>query len=146
MQNTGITLQRWRSEWQQLNHIIEAIPPDKMQLLGYVILQPPIRLYLGTNSYSRWRTQIMTTYHQTLLFESDYQPGLLTDDSHCLSLLNDHFLLQPIAKEASKPLFHLKPADGALGAYDQVVPKVYLEYQQLAQNIAKRVGINLPMF
>jgi cellulose biosynthesis protein BcsQ len=137
LQNTGTTLQRWRSEWQQLG----IIPPDPMQLLGYVIIQPPIRLYLGTNSYSRWITQIMKTYHQTLLFESDYQPGLLKDEPHCLSLLTDHFLLKPIAKEAYKPLFHLKPADGALGSYEQVVPKVYLEYQQLAQKIAKRIGI-----
>ena len=45
-----------------------------------------------------------------------------------------------IAKEARKPIFHLKPADGAMGAYGEIIPKAYQQYQQLALNIAKGAG------
>ena len=51
-----------------------------------------------------------------------------------------------MAIDVRKPIFHLKPADSALGAYGQLVPTAYREYQQLAKNIAKRAGIVLPEF
>ncbi len=44
----------------------------------------------------------------------------------------------PMAREAHKPMFYLKPADGAIGAHTKVVRNVYEDFQKLAYKIAER--------
>jgi len=86
-------------------------------------------------------------YHQAILFESfEEKTFSLKDDPHCLQVFKTYYSLIPMAIDVRKPIFHLKPADSALGAYGQLVPTAYREYQQLAKNIAKRAGIVLPEF
>jgi len=51
-----------------------------------------------------------------------------------------------MAEEARKAVFHLKPADGGLGAYEQLVQAAYLDFQRLAKEIAKRAGIVVETF
>jgi chromosome partitioning protein len=50
----------------------------------------------------------------------------------------------PLAQEARKPMFHLKPADGAIGAHVQAVQGAYQDFEELAREIAKRTGVALP--
>ena len=50
----------------------------------------------------------------------------------------------PMAHEARKPIFHLKPADGAIGAHLQSVKDAYRDFKSLATAIASRVGIEIP--
>jgi chromosome partitioning protein len=50
----------------------------------------------------------------------------------------------PLAQEARKPMFHLKPADGASGAHAQAVRNAYADFQQLAKRIAAAAGIAWP--
>jgi hypothetical protein len=47
----------------------------------------------------------------------------------------------PLAQEAHKPMFHLKPADGAIGSHVQAVQSVYGDFQKLAHKIAETVEI-----
>ena len=49
-----------------------------------------------------------------------------------------------LAQEARKPMFHLKPADGAIGAHVQAVDAARKEFQGLARTIAGRLRIPLP--
>jgi hypothetical protein len=49
-----------------------------------------------------------------------------------------------LAQEAHKPMFHLKPADGAIGAHVQAVQGAYRDFRNLAREIAKRTNISLP--
>ncbi len=132
LKHLGTMLGRW----------CKNLPQGKMQPLGYVVFQQPIRLYQGTNSYPKWMTQIPSVYHQVILNESEENIFSLKNDFHCLNVFKTYYSLIPLAKEARKPIFHLKPADGALGAYGQLIPGAYLEFQQLASKIAKRAGID----
>jgi len=133
LKNAGTTLQNWREQWKQLD---PAINP---QHLGYLILQQPIRVDRCPNSYSHWIMQTPKLYHQTML-NSDNPPSI-TDDPYCLRLLKTYYSLTPLAEEARKPIFHLKPADGAMGAYGKLVQTAYQDFRQFAESIAKRAGL-----
>lgn len=50
----------------------------------------------------------------------------------------------PMAQEARKPMFLLKPADGAIGSHIQAVHTAYRDFEQLAKVIAQSIGIALP--
>ena len=145
LEHSGMTLQKWRNAWQQkLTHNSVAglnLPQGKLQPIGYVIFQPPIRLDHGTNMYAKWTMQIPTSYHQTMFNETEENVPFLKDDPHFLILFKGHYSVIPMAQEARKPIFHLKPADGALGAHLKIVQSAYVEFQQLARKIAKRVGV-----
>jgi len=41
-------------------------------------------------------------------------------------------------------MFHLKPADGAIGAHVQAVQGAYGDFRALAETIAQRTGVPLP--
>jgi hypothetical protein len=47
----------------------------------------------------------------------------------------------PLAQEARKPMFFLKPADGALGAHTYAVAEAYRDFRTVAEKIAKKAGI-----
>ena len=49
----------------------------------------------------------------------------------------------PLAQDALKPMFYLKPADGALGAHIYAVQSCFGDFEKLAKSIAERVGITL---
>lgn len=148
LEQSGITLLKWRQAWQQKlkNNPVARLnlPPGGLQPIGYVIFQPPIRLDHGTNMYAKWTMQIPISYHQTMLNEAENNRPALKDDPHFLILFKGHYSVIPMAQEARKPIFHLKPADGALGAYLKMVQSASMEFQQLARKIAKRVGVTVP--
>ena len=47
----------------------------------------------------------------------------------------------PMAQEARKPIFHLKPADGAIGAHATAAYNASLDFKILAEKIINRIGI-----
>lgn len=49
-----------------------------------------------------------------------------------------------VAREARKPMFFLKPADGALGGHARAVEQCYKDFRVLAERIAARCGIAIP--
>jgi chromosome partitioning protein len=50
----------------------------------------------------------------------------------------------PLAQQARKPMFFLKPADGAIGGHAAAVQSCYSDFRKLAERIAERCGITLP--
>jgi chromosome partitioning protein len=50
----------------------------------------------------------------------------------------------PMAQESHKPIFHLKPADGAIGAHVSAVRNVYQDFKSLAKKIAGQTELALP--
>ncbi|MDW8392575.1 MAG: hypothetical protein RMK84_20910, partial [Oscillochloridaceae bacterium] len=46
--------------------------------------------------------------------------------------------LMPMARQARKPVFALKPADGAIGAHGEAVRRAAEDFRNLAERIAKR--------
>ena len=73
--------------------------------------------------------------------ESD-EPTLTTDtDPNCIAKLKDYRSLMPLAQEARKPIFFLKPADGALGAHTYAVSEAYNDFKNVAITIARNAGL-----
>ncbi len=50
----------------------------------------------------------------------------------------------PMAQVASKPIFHLRPADGAIGSHLKGVQEARENFRQLAVEIARRCDVTLP--
>jgi len=65
------------------------------------------------------------------------------DDEQCLGLLKHYRSLMPMAQEARKPIFHLRPADGAIGAHLSAVKDAGRDFESVALEIADRVGLEI---
>ncbi len=148
LRNLGPTLRRWRQEWQERLGKNPApdlpLPAGRMQPAGYVVLQHAIRLDRPVQAYQRWIGRIPQSYRNDLLDEPGAAQVSVENDPHRLALLKHYQSLLPMAQEARKPMFRLKPADGAGGAHLEAVRNVYGDFLALARQIAGRTGIRFP--
>ena len=62
-------------------------------------------------------------------------------DQNRLAQLKDYRSLMPMAQEARKPMFLLKPADGAIGGHQAAVQECYRDFGALAKIIEERIGL-----
>jgi chromosome partitioning protein len=51
--------------------------------------------------------------------------------------------LMQMAIDAGKPMFHLKPADGAIGSHAAAVRDCFKDFKSLAVKIAGKCGLTL---
>jgi chromosome partitioning protein len=148
LRNLGPTLRRWRTEWQERLAKNPApdlkLPPGSMQPAGYIVQQHSVRLDRPVKAYERWIARIPKIYRGEILGEPEDEDISVKNDPHSLALLKHYRSLIPMAQEAHKPIFHLKPADGAIGAHDKAVKEVYEDFQRLSQRIAQRTGLSVP--
>ncbi len=150
LKNLGPALRRWRQEWQE--RILKnpepslRIPAGAMQPIGYIILQHAVRLDRPVQAFQRWIARIPETYHQEVLDEAgfQFQGKDIESDASCLALLKNYQSLMPMAQEARKPMFALKPADGAIGSHVYAVRNTYTDFKKLAQEIAQSISLSLP--
>ena len=85
-------------------------------------------------AYQRWMDKIPPVYRSAVLVEpATATVPKVTDDPHCLAQLKHYRSLMPLAREAHKPMFHLKPADGAIGAHVEAVPDCRNDFFALAR-------------
>jgi chromosome partitioning protein len=61
-----------------------------------------------------------------------------------LARLKDYRSLMPMAQEAKKPMFLLKPADGAIGGHQTAVQECYADFLKLARSIGSRMELSVP--
>lgn len=147
LQNLGPTLMKWRKEWKERfkknpDPSLE-IPKGDMQPIGYIVLQHAVRLDRPVKAYERWIHTIPRVYREEVLKD---KPGTIQtpqEDPNCLALIKHYRSLMPLAQESNKPIFHLKPADGAIGAHVQAVQESSKDFRQLASKIGKKVGLKL---
>ncbi len=148
LRNLGPTLRRWRVDWEERvdrNPVADLIlPTGKMKTVGYVMMQHSVRLDRPVKAYERWIDRIPGTYRKAVLNQPTANNPSVTKDPNCLILLKHYQSLMPLAQEARKPMFHLKPADGAIGAHYQAVKRAELDFKNLAVKIAQRTNISLP--
>jgi chromosome partitioning protein len=148
LRNLGPTLRRWRGEWQERrdrNPISDLeMPEGAMRPVGYVVMQHAVRLDRPVKAHARWIQRIPDAYREAVLDETP-QPGVTIDnDPHCLATLKHYRSLMPLAQEARKPMFALKPADGAIGGHAKAVQDCYGDFRALARRIAHACGVALP--
>jgi chromosome partitioning protein len=105
-------------------------------------MQQPVRLDRPVKAYERWIARLPDVYREEVLDEPTQASPSVTDDPHCLALLKPYRSLMSMAQEARKPMFHLKPADGAIGSHYNAVQQVYGDFRQLALALAERVGLD----
>jgi hypothetical protein len=84
--------------------------------------------------------RIPAEYSESVLGESHLNKLRVEDDPHCLARLKHYRSLMPLAMEARKPIFLLKPADGAIGAHGEAVRDCYRDFKALAGSILEKVG------
>ncbi len=148
MQNLGPRLREWRSGWQER---LKKRPPGmelpqgRMDPLGYVVMQHAMRLDRPVKAYASWMDRIPGTYRSAVLGEQSPQAGVTIDrDPHCLSTLKHYRSLMPLAQEAHRPMFALRPVDGAIGGHARAVQDCYRDFHGLAIEVARRAGVTLP--
>jgi len=139
LRNLGPTVRQWHEEWEERipkNPVLTlGLPTDTMTPAGYVVLQHSIRLDRPMQAYDLWMNRIPEVYATAVLAEpaTATQPA---SDGHCLGLLKRYGSLMPMAQEARKPIFHLRPADGALGAHATAAREARKDFERVADRIA----------
>lgn len=139
LRNLGPTVRRWNKEWADRvsrNPVPTLdLPTTVMRPAGYVVLQHSIRLDRPMQAYDLWMSRIPQVYATVVLDETTtiLKPS---SDPHCLGLLKRYGSLMPMAQEARKPIFHLRPADGALGAHATAAREARGDFEKVANRIA----------
>jgi len=148
LRNLGPTLRTWRRGWKERlerNPAPDlALPAGRMEPAGYVVQQHSVRLDRPVRAYDRWIARIPKVYRRAVLDEPENGGVTVENDPHSLGLLKHYRSLMPMAQEARKPMFSLKPADGAIGAHYKAVQGVYQDFRALAKRIAERTKVSLP--
>ncbi len=148
LKNVGPTLRSWRDQWKDRHTKNPAkelsLPAGRMQPVGYVVMQHATRADRPVKAYERWIARIPPTYAQEVLALTDSIPTTFKDDPNCLALLKNYRSLMPMAQDALKPMFHLKAADGALGAHINAVRSCHDDFKRLAEAIAERCDVSIP--
>jgi chromosome partitioning protein len=139
LRTLGPMVRRWHSEWR------ERVPrnpvptlgliEDPMNPAGYVVLHHSIRLDRPMQAYDLWMNRIAEVY-ATAVLDEPAKAARPSSDPHCLGLLKRYGSLMPMAQEAHKPIFHLRPADGALGAHAKAVRDARKDFAEVANRIA----------
>lgn len=146
LKNLGPTLREWRAIWSNLSPKAPkdvSIPAGSMTPAGYVVMQHGIRDSRPVVAYQRWMERIPAVYRQAVLDAATSQWPKVAVDPYNLSLLKHYRSLMPMAMEARKPIFDLKPADGAIGSHTEAVRNCYKDFLTLAGKVAEGAGLEL---
>lgn len=143
LRNLGPALKNWRKEWsKRLGENPAAdlpLPAATMKPLGYVVLQFGIRDSRPVAAYEQWAKRIPSTFREKVLDLPPDGAGIPENDPNCLGLLKHYRSLMPMAMEARKPIFHLKSADGAIGAHTYAVRDCGEDFRKLAERIVNKL-------
>ncbi|MEY8689915.1 MAG: ParA family protein, partial [Leptothrix sp. (in: b-proteobacteria)] len=159
MRNLGPTLREWRKGWKKrMDELPDGaaieMPSGEMRPSGYVVMQHSVRESRPVKAYQSWVDRVPLVYRESVLGESvtriDDGTGFdatgrpipkPADDPCMLALLKHYRSLMPMAMDAHKPMFHLKPADGAIGSHIDAVRACYQDFKVLAGRIAANAGL-----
>jgi hypothetical protein len=144
LRNLGPSIRRWRADWKsRLEKNPEAsldLPTGEMTPAGYVVMQHAVRLDRPVQAYKKWMGRIPGEYARAVLGQE--LAGYEGTDPSQIAQLKYYRSLMPMAQEARKPIFHLKPADGALGAHLTAAQAAGKEFHDLALDLLSRAQID----
>jgi cellulose biosynthesis protein BcsQ len=144
LRNLGPALRGWRETWKELRAKTPDptldLPEGLIEPLGYVVMQPGLRGNQPVKAYQRWIDRFPETYREAVLEEAAESSMSASNDPYCLAILKHYRSLMPMAMEARKPVFALKPADGAIGAHGEAVRAASTDFLSLARRMAERCG------
>ncbi len=145
LKNLGPTLKQWRSGWKQRleqkpEQLNIPLPSGSMTPAGYIIMQHVERKSRPVKSYRKWVERIPAIYQEYILGQGGETVSEVNDDPNCIGLVRHYQSLMPMAQEARKPIFFLKPADGAIGSHAQSVTKCHIDFKRITETILQRVS------
>lgn len=111
----------------------------RLSPLGYVVVGVPVRM---TRRGERLK-ELANAYHREVLGEPE-SASTPEPDPYCLAVLRPYVTLSALAQNTHKPMFLLKPADGAVGSNSASVQDCYRDFKELAIRIATACGISVP--
>ena len=141
LQNVGGRLKSWRLEWQdRLNRspsLDFTLPAGKMQPIGYVVSRHSEFADGVVRAFQKWITKIPAAYRGAV------EDPAIPDEAISLGRLKDYRSLIAMAQEARKPMFKLRPGDGAIGGHQGAVSAAYNDFEKLAREIAARISLSI---
>ncbi|MFZ1749289.1 MAG: AAA family ATPase [Saprospiraceae bacterium] len=144
LRNLGNRLETWKAEWDDRVLRNKAsdlpLPKGKIRPLGYIVMQHGIKESRPVKSFLKWANKIPQVYHQYVLKNTSAQTTSVENDNNCLALLKHYHSLIPMAMEARKPIFFLKPANGAIGSHYQAVLRAHQDFKDLTLKILERTA------
>ena len=144
LKNLGPTIRNWKELWGRTRNLSSQqiafpLPQGEVQPVGYIVLQHAVRLDRPVRAYRRWVERIPAVYQESVLGKPPSPKVRSSDeDINCLATLRNYRSLMPMAQDARKPMFDLRPADGAIGSHAQLVQTAFMEFERLANQIAQR--------
>jgi hypothetical protein len=143
LESVGPRLATWRKQWDdRRNRAPELdfeLPNGAMTPLGYVVARHSVLSGGAVKPFQRWLDRMPDAYRRS--FNEPEVEGLDVDsDELCLGQLKDYRSLMAMAQEAKKPMFLLKPADGAIGGHQGAVRQAHEDFNQLAKKISQAIG------
>ncbi len=142
LRSLGPTLIDWRRGWADRLDRNPAhdlpLPRGNMAPLGYIVMQAGMRLSRPVRAYERWVGRMPGEYHESILKDGGH-PTSTDPDPWCLGLMRHYQSLMPLAQDAQKPMFQLRPADGAIGAHMDAVQRCREDFLKLSRAILNRM-------
>jgi chromosome partitioning protein len=136
LRNLGPTLRNWRGGWNKRKEgkvpKSLAMPSGDMKPIGYVLLNPSVRSNRPVKAYRKWADRIPDVYASEVLGTPAVTPAI---DPNQLAMIKHFKSLMPMAQDARKPMFLLKPADGAIGGHAAAVQDCFAQFRELALRI-----------
>jgi chromosome partitioning protein len=149
LRNVGSVLRTWRTGWNERitgsASPREGWPTGAMEPIGYVVSR--FTIYAGDKArhFRRWINRVPEIFQRDVLGNKKKAAATVEEDSASLAWLKDYHSLIAMAHEARKPVFHLKPSDGAIGGHQQAVQRAYADFRELAQAVADRIGLDVEL-
>ena len=141
LKNVGEFLNQWRDEWAERKkktpELDFTLPAGNMTPLGYIIMRHSMRYDRPVKAYQKWMDKMPEAYKN---YVKPPKSQSQDKDSYLLDHLKDYRSLMPMAQEKTKPMFLLKPGDGAIGAHFQAVQSCYNDFKALTQKIVSAVS------
>lgn len=147
LRNLGPTLKRWRQDWKRRrdnwNPPGFPLPKGGLKPIGYVMQQHSIRLNRPVIAYDKWVNRMPEEYARNLLEDETglYAATPEEDSENSLATIKHYRSLVPMAQEARKPIFHLTPADGAIGSHAASANDAHNDFKALAEKITARIKL-----
>ncbi len=106
---------------------------------GYIVMQHLERKNRPVKACPKWAARIPNSYLEYVLDRTTRSTS--DDDPNRIGLVRHYQSLMPMAQEARKPVFFLKPAEGAIGAHAQSVSKCYMDFKRMTRTILQRTEL-----
>lgn len=143
----GPTLGHWHHAWMGIRNNFPDPPPilnpgfGGMPTTSYVLSRISNVVAKPTSLDGQSADAVAAAYARHVTFRDPPPPG--SADPGCLGEIKNYRSLAAIAYDAHKPMFLLRPADGAIGGHQRASQDAYHAFDKLAESVAGRIGLAL---